>query len=114
MVTGKGLIFRDATVDIANNIFGWSEMMRSIVYVRALVVIFSLGLTCKTDAFEKVQSQPEMDGMWGDRVVKLRAEDARRGQLFDQGNYAMLFIGVFTPSLGIRLATKPFTVLVNG
>jgi alpha-L-fucosidase len=31
----------------------------------------------------------EMDELWGESVVKLRAEDAERGQLFDQGNYAM-------------------------
>ncbi len=31
----------------------------------------------------------EMDKMWGDAVVKLRAEDAKRGQLFADGNYAM-------------------------
>jgi alpha-L-fucosidase len=31
----------------------------------------------------------EMDRMWGSQVVKLRAEDAARGQLFDEGNYAM-------------------------
>jgi alpha-L-fucosidase len=30
-----------------------------------------------------------MDKMWGKSVVKLRAEDAKRGQLFEQGNYAM-------------------------
>lgn len=31
----------------------------------------------------------EMDKMWGERVVKLRAENAERGQLLDEGNYAM-------------------------
>ena len=31
----------------------------------------------------------EMDQMWGKAVVKLRAEDAKRGQLFADGNYAM-------------------------
>lgn len=31
----------------------------------------------------------EMDKMWGESVVKLRADDAERGQLFDEGNYAM-------------------------
>ena len=31
----------------------------------------------------------EMDKMWGESVVKLRAHDAKRGQLFDEGNYAM-------------------------
>nr|WP_162024492.1 MULTISPECIES: alpha-L-fucosidase [unclassified Lentimonas] len=30
-----------------------------------------------------------MDEMWGQEVVKLRAENAERGQLFDEGNYAM-------------------------
>jgi len=30
-----------------------------------------------------------MDELWGEKVVKLRAEDAGRGQLFDEGNYAM-------------------------
>ena len=31
----------------------------------------------------------EMDALWGQSVVKLRAENARRGQLFADGNYAM-------------------------
>jgi len=31
----------------------------------------------------------DMDKMWGESVVKLRAEDAERGQLLDEGNYAM-------------------------
>jgi len=30
-----------------------------------------------------------MDAIWGQSVVKLRAEDAQRGQLFSDGNYAM-------------------------
>jgi alpha-L-fucosidase len=35
-------------------------------------------------------SGQEMDELWGENVVKLRAENAERGQLFDEGNYAML------------------------
>ena len=31
----------------------------------------------------------EMDKQWGESVVKLRADNATRGQLFDEGNYAM-------------------------
>ena len=31
----------------------------------------------------------EMDALWGKSVVKLRASDAKRGQLFADGNYAM-------------------------
>jgi alpha-L-fucosidase len=34
-------------------------------------------------------AQESMDKLWGDRVIKLRAESAERGQLFDEGNYAM-------------------------
>lgn len=31
----------------------------------------------------------EMDELWGESAVKLPADNAKRGQLFDQGNYAM-------------------------
>lgn len=34
-------------------------------------------------------AEQRMDELWGESVVKLRAEDAKRGQLFDEGNYAM-------------------------
>ena len=30
-----------------------------------------------------------MDQMWGERVMRLQVDDAQRGQLFEQGNYAM-------------------------
>lgn len=38
---------------------------------------------------QAVAQGQEMDNLWGERVIKLRAEDAERGQLFDEGNYAM-------------------------
>ena len=39
----------------------------------------------------------EMDKMWGESVVKLRAADAKRGQLFDEGNYAMfIHLGLYS------------------
>jgi len=34
-------------------------------------------------------SAQEMDALWGERVVKLRVENSKRGQLLDEGNYAM-------------------------
>jgi len=34
-------------------------------------------------------AEQSMDKMWGERVVKLRADNAERGQLFNEGNYAM-------------------------
>ena len=36
-----------------------------------------------------VAAENGMDEMWGQSVVKLRAENAHRGQLFSDGNYAM-------------------------
>lgn len=30
-----------------------------------------------------------MDKLWGESIAKLRADDAQRGELFDEGNYAM-------------------------
>jgi alpha-L-fucosidase len=50
--------------------------------ITRLLVIAALGLSIPA-------SSQEMDKMWGESVVKLRAADARRGQLFEQGNYAM-------------------------
>ncbi len=63
--------------------------MRFSIVVCVLAVVLPIGVVCKSIAAEKVAGQPSMDGLWGTRVVKLRAEDAKRGQLFDQGNYAM-------------------------
>jgi len=34
-------------------------------------------------------SAQKMNEMWGDTTIKLRAENAQRGQLFDEGNYAL-------------------------
>ena len=46
--------------------------------------VFLLSLLLPT-----LHSAQEMDQMWGENVVKMRAENATRGQLFDEGNYAM-------------------------
>lgn len=52
-----------------------------------------LGKTCllalAAVGFSSAAWSREMDEMWGESVVKLRADNAERGQLFDQGNYAM-------------------------
>jgi alpha-L-fucosidase len=64
-------------------------MMRIIAFVCVLMAIVPLSLISTGFSAESVGSQSDMDGLWGARVVKLRAEDAKRGQLFDQGNYAM-------------------------
>jgi len=48
----------------------------------ALVVLVLAGMVGDANA------QP-MDKMWGEQVMKLKAADAERGQLFEDGNYAM-------------------------
>ena len=49
---------------------------------KCLLAMVSLSLVSQSSA-------QEMDKMWGDSVVKLRPENAERGQLFNDGNYAM-------------------------
>ena len=63
--------------------------MRIVAFVSMLMATVPLGLVSTGFSAESAESQSDMDGLWGARVVKLRAEDAKRGQLFDQGNYAM-------------------------
>ena len=36
-----------------------------------------------------VQGVFASEEMWGEQVMKLKAVDAKRGQLFEEGNYAM-------------------------
>ena len=60
-------------------------MKRIVAFVKMLMAIVPLSLISTGFSAESVGSQSDMDGLWGARVVKLRAEDAKRGQLFDQG-----------------------------
>lgn len=50
----------------------------------------------------------EMDAMWGKSTVKLRAEDAQRGELFDEGNYAMFIHWGLYSQLGNRVGGKTY------
>ena len=50
----------------------------------------------------------EMDKLWGDRVVKLRADKAERGQLFEEGNYAMFIHWGLYAQLGNRVEGKTY------
>nr|WP_146406986.1 alpha-L-fucosidase [Allorhodopirellula heiligendammensis] len=49
-----------------------------------------------------------MDKLWGDSVVKLRAENAERGQLFDEGNYAMFIHWGLYSQLGNQVNGKTY------
>jgi alpha-L-fucosidase len=50
----------------------------------------------------------QMDEMWGESVVKLRAADAQRGQLFEQGNYAMFIHWGLYSKLGNKVDGKTY------
>jgi alpha-L-fucosidase len=50
----------------------------------------------------------EMDKMWGDSVVKLRPENASRGQLFADGNYAMFIHWGLYSQLGNKVGGKTY------
>ena len=56
---------------------------RSMKGLRCAVSLVALAGICVTAHGQ------EMDRLWGAGVVKLRAEDAKQGQLFSEGNYAM-------------------------
>ena len=53
-------------------------------------------------------AQDSMDNLWGDSVVKLRAENAQRGQLFDEGNYAMFIHWGLYSLLGNEVDSKTY------
>ena len=50
----------------------------------------------------------DMADMWGESTVKLRAEDAERGQLFDEGNYAMFIHWGLYSQLGNKVDGKTY------
>ena len=52
--------------------------------------------------------EKSMDKMWGDSSVKRRAENAARGQLFDEGNYAMFIHWGLYSQLGNKVDGKTY------
>ncbi|MCX6846113.1 MAG: alpha-L-fucosidase [Verrucomicrobia bacterium] len=66
-----------------------------------LLALAALGLS------SSARSQ-EMDKMWGESVVKLRADNAKRGQLFEQGNYAMFVHWGLYSQLGNKVNGKTY------
>lgn len=66
-----------------------------------LLVIASIGLASAVSA-------QEMDDLWGDQIVKLRADNAKRGQLFADGNYAMFIHWGLYSNLGNKVGEKTY------
>ena len=82
--------------------------MRIVAFVSMLTAIVPLSFVSTCFSAESAGTQPDMDGLWGARVVKLRAEDATRGQLFDQGNYAMFIHWGLYSQLGNKVDGKTY------
>ncbi len=83
--------------------------MYGIIDIRSCLAIVLLVLP---QAAHSQQASPDrsrsMDKLWGDRVVKLRAENAQRGQLFDEGNYAMFIHWGLYSQLGNKVDGKTY------
>jgi len=75
--------------------------MNQNITTACLLALATIGLS------SSVQSQ-EMDKMWGESVVKLRADNAKRGQLFEQGNYAMFVHWGLYSQLGNKVNGKTY------
>ena len=68
-----------------------------------IVVVLMMSLGVLSVGFAE-----EMDSMWGSSVAKLRSENAERGQLFADGNYAMfIHWGVYS-HLGNKVDGKTY------
>ncbi len=59
------------------------DKMRRLTYAQIGLALLVLG------GMVSPSGAQEMDAMWGEQVLKLKAADAERGQLFEEGNYAM-------------------------
>ncbi|MDF7806606.1 alpha-L-fucosidase [Pontiellaceae bacterium B12219] len=59
-------------------------------------------------AMQGIAEKNGMDEMWGESTIKLRAENAKRGQLFDEGNYAMFIHWGLYSQLGNKVDGKTY------
>ncbi|WP_407947753.1 alpha-L-fucosidase [Pontiella desulfatans] len=55
-----------------------------------------------------IAAEQGMNEMWGESTVKLRAENAERGQLFNDGNYAMFIHWGLYSQLGNQVGDKTY------
>jgi len=72
--------------------------------MKRLVIV---GILCVMAVQGSLQAE-DMDTMWGQAVVKLRADQAKRGQLFSEGNYAMFIHWGLYSHLGNQVGDKTY------
>ncbi|WP_044302948.1 alpha-L-fucosidase [Rhodopirellula sallentina] len=70
--------------------------------IKSLAVAFAVVLMAGNTFAE------EMDATWGESTVKLRADNAQRGELFDEGNYAMFIHWGLYSQLGNKVGDKTY------
>ena len=80
----------------------------SLASVFALVSMSCMAKEPAKDTAKPAAKSEKMDDLWGDSVVKLRAADAKRGQLFDDGNYAMFIHWGLYSNLGNKVKGKTY------
>ena len=83
-------------------------MFKNFVIQIGLAVVLA---ACPQATFSQEPSldrSQSMDKLWGESVVKLRVENAQRGQLFDEGNYAMFIHWGLYSQLGNKVDGKTY------
>ena len=70
-------------------------------------ILIGLGLLFLASA-ARAEAEQSMDELWGESTVKLRAEDAERGELFVDGNYAMFIHWGLYSQLGNQVDGKTY------
>ncbi len=83
-------------------------MMKANIYGLCIVSLLAASPCVSRGQDTPRATSQSMDKIWGDRVVKLRAENAARGQLFDEGNYAMFIHWGLYSQLGNKVDGKTY------
>ncbi|TWU35037.1 alpha-L-fucosidase [Novipirellula artificiosorum] len=81
------------------------KLTLSFLGLIAMLTVQPVHVFSQDSATDRSQS---MDKLWGENVVKLRAENAERGQLFDEGNYAMFIHWGLYSQLGNKVDGKTY------
>lgn len=80
-------------------------MAKHILLCFLLIFIYCI---CMTIPSPSVAEDQDMDKMWGRQVMKQKAVDFERGQLFNEGNYAMFIHWGLYSNLANRYKGKDY------
>jgi len=78
------------------------DATRRTMLVRVVLAVLVLG------GIKASADDQRVDNMWGEQVMKLKAADAKRGQLFEEGNYAMFIHWGLYSHIGNRYKGKTY------